>query len=214
MPPLAMFALDDTLVDFTGGIYRWIDELVRERNLGPDAAAWIRAEQDRPATPQQSFEAIVEHFNLTETGPELQAAYTTRSRALMGCFEGVVDGLRELQEAGWRTAVVTDGYERVQRTKFADGMERYVDAFCYAEDDGWHKPSPEIFQLAAKRAGTTLEGAWMVGDDLTHDIAGAVNVGAKSIWVSHGRALPDEGARPDLVVSTTAEAFATLARQH
>jgi FMN phosphatase YigB (HAD superfamily) len=207
MTHLALFALDDTLVDFTGGVFRWTDELIRERNLGPEADAWFRAEQERPVSPTESFAAIVEQFGLPETGQELQAAYTTRSRQLMGLFDGVIDGLVSLKAAGWRTGIVTDGHEPVQRSKFADGLETYVDTFCFAEDDGCHKPSPEIFNLAAERAGVSLDGGWMVGDSLSHDIAGAANVGLRSIWVSHGKPLPKDGVQPDFVVQSTAEAF-------
>lgn len=64
MTKLAVFDLDDTLVDSTGAIDAWFVELARDRDLGDDGLAFLRAEQDRPVTPAESFLAIVERFDL------------------------------------------------------------------------------------------------------------------------------------------------------
>ena len=41
-----------------------------------------------------------------------------------------------------------------------------------------------MFTTAAARAGTTLEGAWMIGDNLDADIAGGQGVGARTVGSS------------------------------
>ncbi len=63
------------------------------------------------------------------------------------------------------------------------------------------KPDPLIFRTAAERAGVTLEGAWMVGDNLDADIAGAHGVGARSVWVKRDWDWMTyrSGTEPDLV---------------
>ncbi len=53
--------------------------------------------------------------------------------------------------------------------------------------EGFAKPDPRLFRLAAERAGCSLDGAWAIGDDLTQEIAGAARLGLRSIWVNPHR---------------------------
>jgi putative hydrolase of the HAD superfamily len=68
-----------------------------------------------------------------------------------------------------------------------------------------------MFEQAAQRAGATLEGAWMIGDNLDADIAGAHGVGARSVWIKQhsGWLTFESDTEPDLV----AEDFPDAVRQ-
>lgn len=105
--------------------------------------------------------------------------------------------------------MVTNGATDVQARKPAvTGLDALVDGVCISDDVGFSKPDPRIFELAAERAGATLDGAWMIGDNLVADVGGAHGVGVRSVWLridqpwaSHP--LADEAVAPDL----TAESF-------
>lgn len=208
---LVIFDLDDTLVDTAGGIDAWLVELVAERALGPAGLAFLRAEQEREVSAFESYRAIIEEFGFSESPAELQAIFRRRTPLLTKVFDGVTDGLLALREHGWRTAVLTNGSEARQRLKMHDGLDTLFDTVCFAQDEVVSKPDAAAFELTAARAGAPLAGAWMVGDLLGDDIAPCAALGMRTIWVSHGAALPTESpVRPDAIVETTAEAFPIL----
>lgn len=210
MTKFAIFDLDDTLVDYVGAIDAWFIEFAEQRALGPDGLAFLRAEQERPVSPEESFQAIVDRFGLADSPIELQRSLMERLPLLCRTFDGVAAGLEALRQSGWRTALLTNGVESTQRLKMRDGLHDLFDALCFADDEGVRKPDPAIFQLVASRAGVELAGAWMIGDSLHSDIAGAAGLRMSTIWVSGGAPLPDGGPRPDKIVTTIAEAFPLL----
>jgi FMN phosphatase YigB (HAD superfamily) len=65
-----------------------------------------------------------------------------------------------------------------------------------------------MFTEAARRAGTTLEGAWMIGDNLDADIAGAQGVGARTVWLrrDYDWLTYESGVEPDLVATDLPDA--------
>ncbi|WP_186785662.1 HAD family hydrolase [Streptomyces misionensis] len=210
MNRFAVFDLDDTLVDSTGAVDRWFIELTEQRNLGAAGLDFLRAEQQRPVTPRESFQAIIDRFGFSETPDELRSIFLERVPLLSRTFDGVLDNLRELRARGWRTALLTNGTALDQQPKMRDGLAELFDVVCFADDEPMRKPHPEIFRLVADRADAGLDGAWMIGDSLEYDIAGAAAVGMSTIWISGGRPLPKGEPVPGQVVASVAEAFPLL----
>ncbi|MDE3024096.1 MAG: TIGR01458 family HAD-type hydrolase [Acidobacteriota bacterium] len=68
------------------------------------------------------------------------------------------------------------------------------------------KPSPAYFAAALEALDADPDRAWMVGDDLESDIAGANAVGMKTVLVRTGKFRPDavdaSRIRPDGIVSS------------
>lgn len=71
------------------------------------------------------------------------------------------------------------------------------------------KPHPAILRLTAERCRSSLSGAWMVGDSL-EDVAGAVAVGIRSVWLRRGRRWRETAYRPTLEADSFAEAAALI----
>lgn len=210
MKKFVIFDLDDTLVDSTGAIDRWFVELTEQRGLGPEGLEFLREEQNRPVSADESFRAIVDHFGFSESPAELRRVFSEQMPLLVRTVEGVLENLLVLREHGWRTALLTNGTEQQQRPKMRDNLHDLFDVVCFADDEVASKPAPEIFRIVAQRAAEELEGGWMIGDSLEHDIAGASALGMRTIWVSGGRALPTGGPVPGEVVKTVTEAFPIL----
>ncbi|MEU4796539.1 HAD family hydrolase [Streptomyces sp. NPDC023327] len=210
MNKFAIFDLDDTLVDSAGAVDRWFIELTEQRNLGADGLDFLRAEQQRPVAPQETFQAIIDRFGFTESPDELRSIFLERVPLLSRTFDGVAHNLQELRARGWRTALLTNGTALDQQPKMRDGMADLFDVVCFADDETSRKPDPEVFRLVADRAAGRLDGAWVIGDSLEHDIAGGAAVGMSTIWVSGGRALPDGAQTPTRVVASVGEAFPLL----
>ena len=214
--PLLMCDLDDTLVERAPLFRTWAEGFLDEHvpdQVTPDLVDWL-VEQDRGGfRPREEFiAAVVQRIGSDAPVEELAAEH---DRALSESYRltpGVRSALDEVRSAGWSFAVVTNGPEFRQRPKIvAAGLDELADAVCISGEVGEPKPAAVMFEQAAERAGTTLDGAWMIGDNLDADIAGAHGVGARSVWVKqHSEWLTFEsGTEPDLV----AEDFPDAVRQ-
>jgi HAD superfamily hydrolase (TIGR01458 family) len=71
------------------------------------------------------------------------------------------------------------------------------------------KPSPEYFVAALEAIDADANMAWMVGDDLEGDVAGAQRHGMRTVLVRTGKFRPDDfeqaGVNPDGIVSSIAQ---------
>jgi HAD superfamily hydrolase (TIGR01458 family) len=71
------------------------------------------------------------------------------------------------------------------------------------------KPSPVYFEAALAALDAEPKLAWMVGDDIEADIAGAQRYGMRTALVRTGKFRPDDLERsditPDIVVNSLAE---------
>lgn len=211
MSRFVIFDLDDTLVDTAAGIDGWFVELTEQRELGQEGLDFLRAEQRRPVSPEETFRAIVDRFGFAESPRELRRLFWERWPHLVPAFDGVPENLAALREQGWRTALLTNGREDQQRPKMRHGgLGRFFDVLCFAHDEPVCKPDPEVFRLVGRRAEQELAGGWMVGDSLEDDVGPAAALGMSTIWVSGGAEPPLGGPAPDEVVKTVGEAFPIL----
>jgi putative hydrolase of the HAD superfamily len=122
---------------------------------------------------------------------------------LIAPFPGALETLERLRQQGVRLALVSNGGAEVQRRKINKfKLDALVDAVLIEGELGFGKPDARIFRQALERLGATPAKAWMVGDNLEHDIAPAQALGMTGIWVDwQGRGLPSGSAvRPDRVV--------------
>jgi HAD superfamily hydrolase (TIGR01458 family) len=71
------------------------------------------------------------------------------------------------------------------------------------------KPSPAYFEAALETLDADPELAWMIGDDVEADIAGAQRLGMRTVLVRTGKFRPDAvesgPVRPDAIVSSIAQ---------
>lgn len=65
------------------------------------------------------------------------------------------------------------------------------------ENSYYTKPHAGYYQGILDHIVVEPGDALMVGDDWQNDIAGAARLGVATFWVRNGRALPDDGVRPD-----------------
>jgi putative hydrolase of the HAD superfamily len=115
--------------------------------------------------------------------------------------------LRGLRTDGWKIGIVTNGAPTQALKLEAAGLTEMVDACCISEVEGVRKPHPEIFRRTAARCDSALDGAWMVGDNPEADIAGAVALGLRTVWIDHGRTWSEVDYVPTAIVGTLEEAL-------
>jgi HAD superfamily hydrolase (TIGR01549 family) len=214
---LALFDLDNTLVDRTGCYRAWAERYCAETGLDAEAVEWFcQADRDGFAPRDELWSAARLRFSLSPTVEELIASY--RSQVLESYHPDVeVNGaLTKLSEAGYVVGVITNGdtATQVEKARRA-GLIDLVATVCVSEEVGVYKPDPAIFRAAIERCGSDLSsaeatGAWMVGDAPGPDIGGAQGLGLRTIWMSRGRTWVVSGPEPEITVETIPQAVEVI----
>jgi FMN phosphatase YigB (HAD superfamily) len=209
---LALFDLDNTLVDLDQAFGVWADEFADEQRLGREAVDWLIA-LDQAGNPHREvfFTKVRDHFALPEPVEQLWSTYRRRMPSLVRCRPEVLDGLSRLRTSGWRVAIVTNGMADNQLGKIQQtGLAEVVDAWALSGAEGIRKPETGLFEIAAKRCGATLDGGgWAIGDNLVADIAGGREAGLRTIWINRGT-WPDHDHQADHVVTDVLQAINIL----
>ena len=212
-----MCDLDDTLVVRPPLFRAWAEEFLAEQGQPAELVEWVVEQDGGGHRPRREFLSAL----AARTGSDVPTAALLEDfdRRLGGSYRLTDDTRAAIDEArgrGWSLAVVTNGPTSVQAHKIrAAGLDEVADAVCISEEVGVRKPDPLIFRTAARRAGVSLEGAWMIGDNLDADIAGAQGVGVRSVWVKrdYDWLTYDAGTEPDLVAASFADAVAQVLAQ-
>jgi len=211
MTSLALFDLDNTLVDRQGAFMRWAHGFAGGRDLGPTAIGFLaEVDEDGFASREAVFDAVRCRFGLPESTQDLIAEYRATYLNFFEPDRTVDAALVHLKEAGWRLGVVTNGpptqRDKLERT----GLLDLLDGFCISDEFGVAKPDPIIFEEAIRRCsepGSRPTAVWMVGDAPETDIAGGKAAGLSTIWMHRGRPWPTStDFRPDRVAETIGEA--------
>ncbi|GAA3440768.1 HAD hydrolase-like protein [Planomonospora venezuelensis] len=189
------FDLDNTLVNLDEAFQAWTAEFVEEHGLGHEAVEWL-LDLDRVGYPHREvfFGKVREHFALSESVGELWSGYRQLMPYLVRCRPEVMNGTADNQLG------------KIQRT----GLAEAVDAYTLSGLEGIRKPDVGLFEIAARRCGTTLgaEG-WMVGDHPVADISGGRAAGLRTVWIDRGT-WPGEEHQADHVVTDVLQAMEIL----
>ncbi|WP_318783722.1 HAD family hydrolase [Plantactinospora soyae] len=208
-----LFDLDNTLVDRAAGLRLWAQEFCVRRGLGQADVEWmVEADGDGLVPKEIFFGELRDRFRLPDSVSSLWAQYRVRHPALIPVFPGVPAGLTRLRAEGWKVGLVTNGFADVQlRTITGSGMGAYLDGWAISGAEDVRKPDRRLFEIAARRCGTTLsDGGWMIGDSATSDVGGGQAAGLRTVWVDRGGAWPSGLPVPDHVTPSVVEAFAVL----
>jgi FMN phosphatase YigB (HAD superfamily) len=209
---LAFFDLDNTLIDRLDAFRRWAAEFGAEQGLGERDVSWmIELDADGSLPMDQFFGEVRFRFGLAESVDDLWSRYRRRLPFLVVCRSEVIEGLGRLRDAGWLVGIVTNGMPDNQRGKILEsGLADVVNGWAISEVEGFAKPDPRLFEIAARRCGADLSaGGWMVGDVQSTDIAGGQAVGLRTIWIDRGVS-PALDLRADHVVNDVVQGIGIL----
>lgn len=214
MQRLALFDLDNTLVNRDAAFHAWAQEFVTTHCLDDVALTWLRETDARTSgTKGPFFRAVRDAFHLGQAADDLWQQYRQRMPELVSCRPQDLAALRLLRHAGWRIGIVTNGMTDNQHGKIRRaGLDALVDSWCISGEVGIRKPDPAIFSIIAQRCGTSImHGGWVIGDDPILDVAGGRNAGLRTIWLQTGStSWPEDQPEPDNTVATVAEAVEVL----
>jgi len=207
--------LDDTLLDYTGGVddswYEACAAVAAPAGLDARAltAAVIKARRwlwDDPSRHRSerldmmgAWTKITTHA-LAEVGvtgsplaTRIAEDFAARRWARMRLFPGVPDALHRLRQRGVSLALVTNGDRRQQRKKVEQyELAGYFDAILIEGEFGAGKPDPSVYRHVLDSLGAKPSESWMVGDNLEWDVDGPQRQGLRGVWVDlRGQGLPE-----------------------
>ena len=207
--PLLLLDLDNTLVDRDRTFLSWAKAFVDSHGLSRAELPWLVEVDEGGWAARESFcSAIKARFGLSESVSQLVADWGIDFPALYRCDDATSSAVREARARGWRLGIVTNGDGDIQARKVAAaGLSDLVDTVCISGAEGFHKPDPRLFMLAAVRAGNPSGPRWMVGDNPEADIAGGHAADMSTAWVSRYQAWTEATFNPDVQADTTSEAI-------
>lgn len=222
--------LDDTLLDYSGGVDRsWAEACTACcAPAGIDADALVSAIADTrrwfwddperhrrerinmPGAWQHIVEFALERLGQTATGLAAAVArdYAARRRETMRLFPEAVDCLSELRRRGVPLGLVTNGDAVQQRDKIErHGLARFFDAILIEGEFGAGKPDAAVYRHVLDALGTAPSEAWMVGDHLEWDVGAPQELGLGGVWIDRrGFGLPtDSPVRPHRIIRSLGE---------
>jgi putative hydrolase of the HAD superfamily len=222
--------LDDTLLDYSGGVDEcWSAACTRgcegsSLDLGsllPAIASSRRWFWDDPSRHRRervnmmgAWTKIVEHAleALGRPDPTLAASIATefarRRRERMRLFPEALACLERWRADGRRLGLVTNGDASQQRDKIArHALARYFDVIVIEGEFGAGKPDEVVYRHALDTLRARPAETVMVGDHLDFDVAGAQRLGMRGIWIDRpGAGLPDGCVvRPDRIIRSLTE---------
>ncbi len=96
-------------------------------------------------------------------------------------YDDTIPALVMCRQSGLTVGLISNLNQNGDELADSLGLLPYLDFTVTSFEVGAEKPSPLIFERALERAAIRPEHAAHVGDQLTSDIAGAVNVGINAV---------------------------------
>ncbi len=123
------------------------------------------------------------------------ARYVEGQRSGHPLLPGALDLVAQLA-AEVPVVLVTNGPPDIQRLKIEQaGIASHLSAVVISGELGIGKPDPAIYRHALDLLGVAPEHAVMVGDSWERDVTGAMSIGMRAVWISHGRVAPSTDPR-------------------
>jgi HAD superfamily hydrolase (TIGR01509 family) len=212
LPPVLLLDLDDTILRFTAGqpnfwqlaleqhlpervdhvrLFARIEEVSREFWGLAERAFWGRQHMQE-ARRRITLAALASEGVSLALCQSIADDMTEWKESGVRPFDGALETLQLLRERGHRLALLTNGSGAFQRRK----LERYAleplfELVLIEGELGYGKPDARVFRAALTHFAVGPEQAWMVGDNLDADIAGAREVGIAGVWHdAYGTGLP------------------------
>ena len=136
--------------------------------------------------------------NKSSDAVALGEAYWSTYLDEMELFDGVIETLSSLHQAGVDVAVVSNLTTRIQLQKIERlGLEPSIDLLVTSEETGREKPSASMFTMALARLDRRPSETLMVGNSVVSDVEGGNAVGLTTALFNADESDPTGQQRPD-----------------
>jgi putative hydrolase of the HAD superfamily len=204
--------LDDTLLDYSGGVDACWEAACEAAAPNVERAALLAALIDRRqwfwSDPERHRRERVDMLGAwtkiaalalevcgaanRAAAADIAAVYAERRRAAWRLFPEAAAFLTGLRQRRVPLALVTNGDARQQRDKIdRHDLARWFDVILIEGEMGYGKPDEKVYLEALRCLGVAAADAWMVGDHLEFDVGAPQRLGLRGVWVDRaGAGLP------------------------
>ena len=202
---------DGTLMDFHAGEANAIREVLEKMSISdPNAPAvysrineqcWKDFEKGTITQPQlrvRRFRELAEHYSCVGDPAEFAKWYEESLAHQSILFSGALEVVKKISEH-LPVLILTNGISKVQHGRIdTSPIAPYLSGLLISSEIGSPKPAPDMYMKAlAMLGGVSPDEVLMIGDSLTSDIAGAINVGIPACWYNPSHKAKPEGMRID-----------------
>ncbi len=178
-----------------------------KREIEHDAQKQRRDRLEPFETRQEMVERALKQLGREEhvLAAEMVRAYEALRENHRQLTPHALETLQRLRDLALPLALLSNGNATYQRHKIQQHhLAPFFDLILIEEEFGVAKPDQRIFLAALKQLGLEAQDTWMIGDNLTLDIAASQQLGMVAIWVDlTGRGLPKDSAiHPDRIIHT------------
>lgn len=155
-------------------------------------AQYERQEVTKDFLQRMRFVRLFEELGIHADGEHFNRNYLRNLAAGSDLIHGAEALCRELKAKGGEIYLATNGISFVQKQRISNSvLQPYVDGVFVSEDVGFQKPQAEYYVYIFDKINLTDKSkVLMVGDSLSADIQGGINVGISTCWYNpNGSAL-------------------------
>lgn len=114
----------------------------------------------------------------------------------LALFDDAIPALTTCRRMGLTVGLISNMNQSGDELARSIGLQSHLDFTITSQEVGAEKPSPMIFERALERATAQPENAVHVGDQLSSDVAGAVNAGINAVLLDRDGNHKDYTAQP------------------
>ncbi len=205
-----IFDLDDTILDFQDSEEKALIQIITRYELPYNKQIiasykrinerlWHELEKGlitREQVLTTRFSLFLKEFHIDENGAKVEALYREHLNQGHKTVIHAHELLNALSKQDYKLYIGTNGVGKTQRKRLRDAMlEGYFEQLFISEEMGYEKPNPHFFYYIFDALNISRkEELLMIGDRLTSDIQGAINVGIDCVWFNPKRNMPKSGS--------------------
>ena len=184
---LLMFDLDGTVADTCADLAGAVNHVRAEHGLAPlsvETVTSLLGNGLKDLTTRTFADAPP--FDVDAVTERVRDYYWSHVVVKTCLYDGVLETLAHLKEAGYKLSVITNKPEGPAKTIMDTlGVSAYLDCLIGGGHCAKLKPDPEPLFAALKETECEAASSWIIGDNWT-DLGAAANAGVKACFCTYG----------------------------
>lgn len=204
-----IFDADETLFDFKKSERYAFEKTILEFNIKYDEEYHLKIYQDINTVIWKEFEEglitqgklkierfkrLSDKLNIKFDETEFAKSYMKHLSNASFLFDDSIKLIADLYK-NYTLSIVTNGLKDVQDKRIRKSViGKYFNTIVVSEEVEVSKPNPEIFRYALNN--TDKIQVLIVGDSLTSDVQGGINLGVDTCWFNPNKIVNKTGIKP------------------
>ncbi|MDF2883580.1 MAG: superfamily [Clostridiaceae bacterium] len=209
-----IFDADETLFDFKKSERYAFEKTIVEFNIEYDEEYHLKIYQDintviwkefekglitQKKLKTERFKRLSDKLNMKFDETEFAKSYMKHLSNASFLFDDSIKLIEDLNK-NYTLSIVTNGLKDVQDKRIRKSViGKYFNTVVVSEEVEVSKPNPKIFQYALNN--TDKSQVLVVGDSLTSDIQGGINLGVDTCWFNSNKIVNKTAIKPTYEIS-------------